>query len=66
MFSALAIPDHLDRFVERVTSDKRRYDLHAALIPDLKAIHKWLPENRGAAGILPATGPLPRGMRGDR
>ena len=51
-----------------LTSDKRGYDLHKVLIPDLKAIHKWLAETpRGAAGVLAPSAALPRGIaRGDR
>ncbi len=37
----LAARDHLDRFLGRALADKRRYDLHHALIPDVKAIHAW-------------------------
>jgi predicted 2-oxoglutarate/Fe(II)-dependent dioxygenase YbiX len=48
IFSALALSDDLDRFLARATSDKRVYDLHKVLIPDVKAIHEWLPKHREA------------------
>jgi len=33
---------HLGRFVSHVLEDRRRYDLHAVLIPDTKALHQSL------------------------
>ena len=36
--------DQLDRFVVHVLADKRHYDLHEVLIPDVKAIFKWIAE----------------------
>jgi hypothetical protein len=44
IFSTISAEEHLDRFVSHVLADKRRYDLHEVLIPDVKAIFKWIAE----------------------
>jgi hypothetical protein len=55
IFATISANEHLDRFLARVLKDKRHYDLHDVLIPDVKAISKWLskvPAARPAASRL--------------
>jgi hypothetical protein len=42
IFATLSATEQLGEFLARVLADKRHYDLHEVLIPDVKAIHKWL------------------------
>jgi predicted 2-oxoglutarate/Fe(II)-dependent dioxygenase YbiX len=44
IFATVSAMDQLDRFVVHVLADKRHYDLHEVLIPDVKAIFKWIAE----------------------
>jgi predicted 2-oxoglutarate/Fe(II)-dependent dioxygenase YbiX len=44
IFEAIQAPRHLDRFLTHALDDKRNYGLHEVLIPDVKAIQKWLPK----------------------
>jgi len=44
IFTAVSATEHLDRFLAHVLADKRHYDLHEVLIPDVKAIYKWIPK----------------------
>src|SRR5262249_18170647 len=44
VFAATQATEHLDRFLTRVLADKKHYDLHQILIPDVKAIYHWLPK----------------------
>jgi hypothetical protein len=44
IFSTIGATEHLDQFLAHVLTDKRHYDLHQVLIPDVKAIYKWLPK----------------------
>lgn len=55
VFSSLLADEHLDWFIAHILADKRRYSLHKVLIPDVKAIHRWLsnvPQARPAAARL--------------
>ncbi len=38
IFAAIPATEHLESFVAHVLADRRRYDLHAVLIPDVKAL----------------------------
>jgi hypothetical protein len=42
ILGTLAATEPLDRFLNHVLADKQHYDLHEVLIPDLKAISKWV------------------------
>jgi hypothetical protein len=42
IFSTIEAMDHLDRLLAHALADKRHYDLHEVLIPDIKAISKWI------------------------
>ncbi len=44
IYAAISAPRHMDRFLAHALDDKRNYGLHEVLIPDLKAIQKWLPK----------------------
>jgi hypothetical protein len=44
IFSTVAATDQRDQFLAHVLADRRHYDLQQVLIPDVKAIHKWLPK----------------------
>ena len=44
IFATISATEHLDRFWTHVLTDKRHYDLHEVLIPDVKAIDKWIPK----------------------
>ena len=44
IFATISATEHLDRFLAHVLADKRHYDLHEVLIPDVKAIHHWIPK----------------------
>ena len=44
VFEAIQASRHLERFLTRALDDKRHYGLHDVLIPDVKAIQKWLPK----------------------
>ncbi|HUE71554.1 MAG TPA: 2OG-Fe(II) oxygenase [Pirellulaceae bacterium] len=41
-FAATGAEQRLDWFLAHVLSDPRRYDLREVLIPDVKAMHRWL------------------------
>jgi hypothetical protein len=42
IFAALSAQEPLDWFLTHVLADRRHYDLHQVLIPDVKAIYQWL------------------------
>jgi len=44
IFTTISATEHLDRFLAHVLTDKRNYDFHEVLIPDVKAISKWIPK----------------------
>jgi hypothetical protein len=44
ILSTIGATEHLDQFLAHVLTDKRHYDLRQVLIPDVKAIYKWLPK----------------------
>jgi hypothetical protein len=43
IFATLSATSQLDQFLDHVLTDRKHYDLHAVLIPDVKAMQKWLP-----------------------
>jgi hypothetical protein len=55
IFSILSAMEQLDWFLAHVLADKPHYDLHEVLIPDVKAISKWIrkvPAGQSAASRL--------------
>jgi len=48
IFASIPANKQLDWFLGHALDDKRNYDLHKVLIPDVKAVYKWLPEVAGA------------------
>ena len=49
IFASISATAQMEQFVTHVLEDKPHYNLHDVLIPDVKAIHTWLPESsRGA------------------
>lgn len=42
IFATFSASDSLDRFLDRVLIDTRRYDLHQSLVPAVKAVAKWV------------------------
>jgi hypothetical protein len=51
IFAAVAVTDHLERFVSHVLKTPRRYNLHKVLIPDTKALDQSL---KAAPDVQPA------------
>jgi hypothetical protein len=44
IFATVSAPSEMDPFLEHVLTDEKHYDLHKVLIPDVKAMQKWLPQ----------------------
>ena len=44
IFATISATEHLDRFLTHVLTDRRHYDLHETLIPDVKVMYKWVPK----------------------
>jgi hypothetical protein len=42
IFATISETEHLDRFLTHVLTDKQHYALHEVLIPEVKAIYKWM------------------------
>ena len=51
IYASVGAVRELDRFLDEVFIDSRRYNLRRVLIPDLKSLQKWLPK---VPAVLPA------------
>jgi hypothetical protein len=44
LLATVAASSQMDSFLDHVLADEKHYDLHEVLIPDVKAMQKWLPQ----------------------